>query len=146
MSDQAVPLSKRSPNWRIILVKGQFDHSYTFWTMPILIFNPGANFGHHSLHTLHIFSNQIKRNLTQQKCYNIYSQTITIYQNVFHQAFVCFHYKLGLDEEERVSRVKVIFLLCTKSIKLLLSGKEGLREKQINPKYQHSKLQVVFIW
>ena len=29
--------------------KGQLDHSYTFWTMPILIFSPGANFGHHPM-------------------------------------------------------------------------------------------------
>ena len=66
--------------------------------------------------------------------------------NNLSKDLVCFHYKLGLDEEERVSRVKVIFLLCTKSIKLLLSGNEELRKKQINPKYQHSKLHVVFIW
>ena len=32
MSDQ--------PDCRIILAKGQLDHSYTFWTMPILIFSP----------------------------------------------------------------------------------------------------------
>ena len=36
-------------DWIIILAKVQFDHSYTFWNMPILIFSPGANFGHHPL-------------------------------------------------------------------------------------------------
>ena len=30
-------------------MKGQFDHSYTFWTMPILIFSLGANFKLHPL-------------------------------------------------------------------------------------------------
>ena len=33
MSDQAILLPKLSPHWRIILAKGQLDHSYTFWTM-----------------------------------------------------------------------------------------------------------------
>ena len=33
MSDQAVLLPKWSPQKRIILAKGQLDHSYTFWTM-----------------------------------------------------------------------------------------------------------------
>ena len=40
MSDQAVILPKWSPYVSIILAKGQVDHSYTFWTMPILIFSP----------------------------------------------------------------------------------------------------------
>ena len=40
MSDKAVILPKWSPNGRIILAKGQLDHSYTFWTMPIMIFSP----------------------------------------------------------------------------------------------------------
>ena len=52
MSDQAVLLPKRFPHQRIILAKGQFDQSYTFCTMPILILSPGANFGHHPLCTL----------------------------------------------------------------------------------------------
>ena len=43
------PSAKKIPHWRIIWAKGQFDHSYTFLTMPILIFSPGANFGHHPL-------------------------------------------------------------------------------------------------
>ena len=29
--------------------KDSFDHSYTFWTISILIFSPGTNFGHHPL-------------------------------------------------------------------------------------------------
>ena len=33
----------------IILTKGQHGHFYTFWTMPIMIFGPVANFGDHSL-------------------------------------------------------------------------------------------------
>ena len=49
MSDQAGNSPKGFSNWGIILAKGQFDHSYTFWTMPILIFSLGANFGHHPL-------------------------------------------------------------------------------------------------
>ena len=40
VSDQTVILPKWSPNWRIILAKYQLGHSYTFWTMPILIFSP----------------------------------------------------------------------------------------------------------
>ena len=39
MHDQAVFLPKWSPEWRIILAKGQLDHAYTFWTMLILIFS-----------------------------------------------------------------------------------------------------------
>ena len=49
MSDQAVLLSKWSPNGRIILTKFQVGHSYTFWTMPNMIHSPVANFGHHPL-------------------------------------------------------------------------------------------------
>ena len=33
-------LPKWFANWGIIWAKGQLDHSYTFWTMPILIFSP----------------------------------------------------------------------------------------------------------
>ena len=43
------PFAKKIPPLENHLAKGQFDHSYTFWTMPILIFSPGANFGHHPL-------------------------------------------------------------------------------------------------
>ena len=39
MSDQAVLLPKWSPEWRITLAKNHLGHSYTFWTMPILIFS-----------------------------------------------------------------------------------------------------------
>ena len=49
MSDQAVLLPNLSPFEYIILSKGQLDHLYTFWTMPIIIFSPGANFGNHPL-------------------------------------------------------------------------------------------------
>ena len=38
-----------SPHWRVILTKGQFDHLYTFGTMPILIFNPVYLFMRHPL-------------------------------------------------------------------------------------------------
>ena len=46
MSDQALLL----PKW-FTLAKGHFDHSYTFWTLSILIFNPVTNFGQQSIHT-----------------------------------------------------------------------------------------------
>ena len=36
-------------HWRIILAKYKLGHSYTFWTMPILIFSPVSNFGDQSL-------------------------------------------------------------------------------------------------
>ena len=42
-------VQKVCPFAKIILAKGQFDHSYTFWTMSYLIFSPGANCGHHPL-------------------------------------------------------------------------------------------------
>jgi hypothetical protein len=41
------------PNWSpyvyIILAKGQLDHSYAFWTMPIMIFSLLSNSSHHPL-------------------------------------------------------------------------------------------------
>ena len=41
------------PKWfsykEIILAKGQLDHSYTFWAMPIMIFSPVANLMHYPL-------------------------------------------------------------------------------------------------
>ena len=40
MSDQAGILPKWFFHWGIILAKGQLGHSYTFWTMPILILSP----------------------------------------------------------------------------------------------------------
>ena len=40
MSDQADILPKWSSHLGIILAKGQLDHSFIFWTMPILIFSP----------------------------------------------------------------------------------------------------------
>ena len=49
------PFAKKIPHWRIILAKRQFDHWYTFWTMPILIFSPGANFGHHPLKITYVW-------------------------------------------------------------------------------------------
>ena len=42
-------LPKWSPDWRIILGKYQPGHSYTFWTMPILIFSPVYLFLRHPL-------------------------------------------------------------------------------------------------
>ena len=39
MSDQAGILPKWLSNRGILLAKWQLDHSYTFWTMPILIFS-----------------------------------------------------------------------------------------------------------
>ena len=49
MSDQAVILPKWSSYEGIILAKGQFDHSYPFWTTAYFIFGPVANFGDQSL-------------------------------------------------------------------------------------------------
>ena len=40
MSDQAGILPKWFSDGGIILEKEQLDHSYNFWTMPILIFSP----------------------------------------------------------------------------------------------------------
>ena len=40
MSDRAFILPKWSLDWKNILVKYQLGHSNTFWTMPILTFNP----------------------------------------------------------------------------------------------------------
>ena len=40
MSDKAGILTKWFSKWGIILAKEQLHHSYTFWTMPILIFSP----------------------------------------------------------------------------------------------------------
>ena len=40
MSDQAGILPKWFSSQGIILAKGQLNHSYTFWTMPILMFSP----------------------------------------------------------------------------------------------------------
>ena len=39
MSDQAGILPKWFSNWGIILAEGQLGHSYTFWTMLILIYS-----------------------------------------------------------------------------------------------------------
>ena len=49
MSDKAVILLKWFSHGGIILAKGQLGHSYTFWTMPIMIFSPVSNFGNQSL-------------------------------------------------------------------------------------------------
>ena len=56
MIEQAVLLPRWSPYLRIILAKGQLDHFYTFWTMPIMIFSPVANFGNPSSIGLHFLS------------------------------------------------------------------------------------------
>ena len=58
MSDEAVLLPKCSPNGTIILAKYQFGHSYSFWTMPILIFSPVYLVLRHPLYsscTMHTF-------------------------------------------------------------------------------------------
>ena len=49
MSDITVLLQKWFSNRGIFLAKGQFDHSYTFWTLYILVFIPVANLMHHPL-------------------------------------------------------------------------------------------------
>ena len=49
MSDQAVLLPKRCTPRGIILAKGQLGHSYTFSTMPIMIFSTVSNFGDRTL-------------------------------------------------------------------------------------------------
>ena len=50
MSDQPVLLPKWFTHGGITLAKGQLGYSYTFWTRPILIFSPVANFGQQSLY------------------------------------------------------------------------------------------------
>ena len=57
MSDQPVILPKWFSYEGILLAKGQLDHSYTFWTMPIMIFSSVANFGNHPL--FYFFSNDV---------------------------------------------------------------------------------------
>ena len=49
MSDQAVLLLKWCTHRGINLVKGQLGHSYTFWTMPVMIFSLLSNSSHHPL-------------------------------------------------------------------------------------------------
>ena len=69
MSDQAVLFSKWVSHWGIILAKGQLDHSYTFWTMSILIFSPLTNFGDHPIYFIKVAVNiecpNIKSNFQQ---------------------------------------------------------------------------------
>ena len=48
-SDQAVLWSKWSPYEYTILAKEQFGHSYTLWTMAIMIFSPVSNSSNHPL-------------------------------------------------------------------------------------------------
>ena len=52
MSDQAGILPKWFSNRGIILAKGQLDHSYTFWIMPILILSPVQIIRRHPLSPL----------------------------------------------------------------------------------------------
>ena len=52
MSDQAVLFPKWFFQGGTILAKGQLYHSYTFWTMPIMIFSPVYFFSGHTLHKL----------------------------------------------------------------------------------------------
>ena len=52
MSDQPVLLPKWCTQGGIILAKEQLGHSYTFWTMSIMISSPVTNFGHHPLGNL----------------------------------------------------------------------------------------------
>ena len=54
MNDQGVLLPKWFTHRGITLAKGQLGHTYTFWTMPILIFSSVANFGQQSLLPLSI--------------------------------------------------------------------------------------------
>ena len=49
MSDQTVLLPKWSTPRGNILAKGQLGYFHTFWTMPVMIFSPVANFGGHPL-------------------------------------------------------------------------------------------------
>ena len=49
MSDQTILLPKWCTPRGIIFAKVQLGHSYTFGTMPIMLFSPVANFGDHPL-------------------------------------------------------------------------------------------------
>ena len=49
MSDKSVLLPKWITHEVIILTKGQLGHSYTFSTMPIMIFSTVSNFGDRTL-------------------------------------------------------------------------------------------------
>ena len=68
MSDQAVLLPIGFSHGGILLAKGQLDPSYTFWTRPIMIFSPVANFGNHPLGFLDILeTNKTLKNTVSNK-------------------------------------------------------------------------------
>ena len=59
MSDQVGILPKWLSNWGITLTKGQLDNSYTFWTMPILLFSPVQIIMRHPLLVVHVIQQLI---------------------------------------------------------------------------------------
>ena len=114
MSDQAVFLSKWSPNEIIILAKEQPGHSYTFWTMPILIFSPFANFGKHSL-VLKNRSFFIRKNFSTKNKVILYDAL----QNLKYSKIAQFPmYKRSLEPLQMLRHIlwkrKYIIILCRK--------------------------------
>ena len=72
MSEQAGILPKLFSNWGIILAKGQLDHCYTFWTMPILVFNPPWFLLTHTLSTFYTL------------VFCLFSSNVCIVSGMFH--------------------------------------------------------------
>ena len=87
MSDQAGILPKWFSSQGIILAKGQLNHSYTFWTMPILMFSPVQIIITHPLLTDYIEYHSIISNI--KMCWGISS--------------------IFLLEQERLTNIMIIF-------------------------------------
>ena len=87
MSDQAFILPKWCSYEGSILTKEQLDHSYTFWTMIIMLSSPVANFGNHPLVTV------LESNKTQSHLKNeLYLLLQTSLENLYiFKAFLWLH-------------------------------------------------------
>ena len=77
MSDQTGILLKWFSNRGIILAKGQLDHLYTFWTMPILIFSPVQIIMGHPLSRLEITKH------CEQVC-NLFLEIFNTYMRMYY--------------------------------------------------------------
>ena len=85
MSDQAVLLPKWFSHGGIILAKGQFDHSYPFWTLSILVFISVANLMHHPLHLLCWESNQNENMLWILMTFKVTNTVLLYFQRSYGQ-------------------------------------------------------------
>ena len=135
MSDQAILLSK-----------GQFDNSYTFWNMPILILSTGANFGHHPLcirckRRLHrtmgwniiqfifscTFSSDIREGHTQKK-----SPTVFWKSGIFFQTFEAIPAKLCVVDRQDF-QTKSLLLFHVKQGKAILQPRMLFLLNRVTP-------------